>query len=113
MPAGFGWFPKVWRTCAAGGDARPPFEQELRRTRATGSEEHREPMTNGFRDMDFRFFNGRRGLRCRICGEARRSSPRIQSGGSTVAWIADRHAAHAPSILHGTQEPDVALHTVD
>jgi hypothetical protein len=119
MPAGLGWFPKVWRPRALLVGVMPRdrvFEQELRRTYAQlVPEEHREAyVTNGFRDMDFRFFNGASdGL----------VLPFLQ-GGETVQTEnlspAGRLSFQLPTdtphigldIGDGIQQPEVALHTV-
>jgi hypothetical protein len=63
MPAGFGWFPKVWRPRALLAGVMPldrAVEQELRQAYAqlVPPDQREAYVTNGFRDMDFRFFNG-------------------------------------------------------
>ena len=63
MPAGFGWFPKVWRPRALLAGVLPrdrAVEQELRQAYAqlVPADQREAYLKNGFRDMDFRFFNG-------------------------------------------------------
>src|SRR5262249_49611439 len=119
LPAGFGWYPKTWLPRAALAGVMPrdrAVEQELRRAYA----EHVPPdqreayLTHGFRDMDFRFFNG--------------ASPGLAvpylSGGETIATAnlspTGRLDFQLPrdtprigiDIGEGVQEPGVVLHTV-
>ena len=81
MPAGFGWFPKVWRPRALLAGVMPrdrAVEQELRQAYAQAAcpaEQREAYLKNGFRDMDFRFFNGASpGLRAAVPAPAARRS---------------------------------------
>jgi len=119
MPAGFGWFPKVWRPRAELAGILPrdrAVEQKLRQSYAqllpAGQ---REPyLQNSFRDMDFRFFNG---------ASTGLSLPFLK-GGETIATEnlspAGRMSFRLPEekprigldIGEGVQEPEVVLQTV-
>jgi hypothetical protein len=119
LPAGYGWFPKTWLPRASLAGVLPrdrAIEQELRRAYAAlVPAEHREAyLTHGFRDMDFRFFNG--------------ASPGLAfpylAGGETILTAnltpAGRLDFRLPSerprigidIGEGVQEPEVVLQTV-
>ncbi len=119
MPAGFGWFPKVWwpRALLAGVMPRDrALEQGLRQAYAqlVPADQREAYMKNGFRDMDFRFFNG---------ASAGLTVPYLR-GGETVVTENLRPEGHVlfglPTetprigldIGKGVQEPEVALHTV-
>jgi hypothetical protein len=118
-PAGFGWFPKTWMPRASLAGVLPcdrPAEQELRRAFAEllKGDDKEAYLKHGFRDMDFRFFNG--------------ASPgcafRHLQLGETIAIenltaegrLEFRLPSTAPKvgidIGTGVQEPAVALHTV-
>jgi hypothetical protein len=119
MPAGFGWFPKVWRPRALLAGVLPrdrAVEQELRQSYAqlVPAEQREAYVKNGFRDMDFRFFNGAsEGL----------ALPFLQGGETVVTENLSqegRLSFQLPTgrpligldIGDGVQEPEVALHTV-
>jgi hypothetical protein len=119
VPAGLGWFSKVWLPRAELAGILPrdrPVEQELRKAYAALlPADQREPyLKNGFRDMDFRFFNG--------------ASPGLAlpvlKGGETVVTEnvspAGRLSFNLPKeaprigldIGDGIQEPEVVMQTV-
>jgi hypothetical protein len=119
LPAGLGWFPKLWwpRATLAGVMPRDrAVEQELRQAYARFvPKEHREAyLTHGLRDMDFRFFNG---------ASAGLALPYLH-GGETILTEnlhpAGRMAFQLPidaptiglDIGFGVSEPPVVLHTV-
>jgi len=119
MPAGFGWFPKVWRPRALLAGVMPrdrAVEQELRHAYAklVPAEQRDAYVKNGFRDMDFAFFNGAsEGL----------ALPYLQ-GGETIVTENLRPEGRASfrlpidtpkiglDIGEGVHEPPVVLHTV-
>ena len=119
MPAGFGWFPKVWRPRAWLAGVLPrdrAVEQELRQAYAqlVPADQREAYVNNGFRDMDFRFFNGAsEGL----------ALPFLQ-GGETILTenlhpdgrVSFQLPTDTPriglDIGGGAQEPPVVLHTV-
>lgn len=120
MPAGFGWFPKVWRPRALLAGVLPrdrAVEQELRQAYAqliTQADQREAYLKHGFRDMDFAFFNGASdGL----------AMPFLQGGETVVTENLSpqgRVTFQLPTdtprigldIGEGVQEPEVALHTV-
>jgi hypothetical protein len=119
MPAGFGWFPKVWRPRALLAGVMPldrAVEQELRQAYAqlVPADQREAYVKNGFRDMDFTFFNGAsEGL----------ALPFLQ-GGETILTenlhpdgrVSFQLPTDTPTIGldigEGVQEPPVVLHTV-
>jgi hypothetical protein len=119
MPAGFGWFPKTWypRALLAGVMPRDrPVEQELRQAYAQllPQDQRELYLTNGFRDMDFRFFNG---------ASAGCVLPYLQ-GGETIETenlspqgrldfrLPNATPRIGLDIGEGVQEPEVVLQTV-
>lgn len=119
MPAGLGWFPKVWLPRAELAGILPrdrPVEQELRKAYARLlPADQREPyLKHGLRDMDFRFFNG---------ASAGLTLPFLQGGEPVVTENlspAGRLSFQLPKerprigldIGDGVQEPEVAMQTV-
>jgi hypothetical protein len=119
LPAGFGWFPKIWRPRALLAGVLPrdrAVEQELRQAYAqlVPADQREAYLTHGFPDMDFRFFNGAsEGL----------TMPYLRGGETVVAEnltpegrLTFRLPSETPliglDIGEGVQEPDVVLHTV-
>jgi hypothetical protein len=119
LPAGVGWFPKTWLPRASLAGVLPrdrAVEQEMRRAYAelVPAEQREAYLTHGFRDMDFRFFNG--------------ASPGLAfpylKGGETIVTEnltpAGRLDFQLPTVSprigidigEGMREPDVVLHTV-
>jgi hypothetical protein len=120
MPAGFGWFPKVWRPRALLAGVMPrdrAVEQELRQAYATlipDAGQRDAYLTNGFRDMDFAFFNGAsRGL---VCPYLEGGETVVTENLSPAGRVSFRLPTETPQIGldigEGVQEPDVVLHTV-
>lgn len=118
-PAGFGWFPKVWRPRALLAGVLPrdrAVEQELRQAYAqlVPADQRDAYLNNGFRDMDFRFFNG---------ASDGQALPFL-NGGETVVTenlspdgrLAFQLPRETPrvgiDIGEGLYEPDIVLHTV-
>src|SRR5262249_6086346 len=119
MPTGFGWFPKVWRPRALLAGVMPcdrAVEQQLRQAYAqlVPAAQRKAYVNNGFRDMDFGFFNGAsQGL----------AMPFLQ-GGETILTenlhpdgrVSFQLPIDTPKIGLdigvGVQEPPVVLHTV-
>ena len=105
MPAGFGWFPKVWRPRALLAGVLPrdrAIEQELRQAYAqlVPDRMQREAyLKHGFRDMDFRFFNGAsRGLVFPFLQRRRDDRDREpQPGGRRDVSAADRDGRRSGS----------------
>jgi hypothetical protein len=120
VPAGLGWFPKVWRPRAMLAGVLPrdrAIEQELRQAYAqliTDREQREAYLKHGFRDMDFRFFNG----------ASQDLTFPFLAGGETIVTenlsrdggVSFRLPSDTPriglDIGAGLQEPEVALHTV-
>jgi hypothetical protein len=119
MPAGFGWFPKVWLPRAELAGILPrdrAVEQKLRQAYAKLlPPDQRDPyLRNGLRDMDFRFFNG---------ASSSLALPFLR-GGEVVATEnltpEGRHSFQLPQdrprigldVGEGVQQPEVVLHTV-
>jgi hypothetical protein len=119
MPCSFGWFPKVWRPRALLAGVMPrdrAVEQELRNAYAqlVPPEQRDAYVKNGFRDMDFAFFNGAsEGL----------AMPFLQGGETVVTEnlhpngrVSFRLPTDVPEIGldlgKGVEEPPVVLHTV-
>jgi len=119
MPAGFGWFPKVWRPRALLAGVLPrdrAVEQELRQAYAqlVPPDQRDAYVNNGFRDMDFKFFNG---------ASEGQALPFLEGGETIVTEnlhpsgrVSFRLPVDVPAIGldigSGVQEPEVVLHTV-
>jgi hypothetical protein len=119
MPAGFGWFPKVWRPRALLAGVMPldrAVEQELRQAYAQlVPEEQREAyVNNGFRDMDFSFFNGAsEGLAMPFLqGGETVLTENLHPGGRLSFQLPIDTPSIGLDIGEGVQEPPVVLHTV-
>jgi hypothetical protein len=120
LPASFGWFPKIWRPRALLAGVLPrdrAIEQELRQAFAQliGDRAQREAyLTHGFRDMDFKFFNGAsQGLLFPFLqgGETVATENLSPEGDVTFQLPLDRPKIGL-DIGEGVKEPEVALHTV-
>ena len=119
MPAGLGWFPKVWLPRAELAGILPrdrPVEQELRQAYAKLlPADQREPfLKNGFRDMDFRFFNGAsQGLAVPFLrgGEAV-VTENLSPDGQLTFRLPNERPRIGLDIGEGVQEPEVAMQTV-
>ncbi len=120
MPAGFGWLSKLWypRALLAGVLPRDrAVEQELRQAYAKlipDAKQREAYVTNGFRDMDFRFFNGAsQGLALPYLqgGETILTENLSPEGRLSFQLPTDRPAIGL-DIGEGVQQPDVVLHTV-
>jgi hypothetical protein len=119
MPAGFGWFPKVWLPRAELAGILPldrPVEQELRQAYAKLlPADQREPyLKNGLRDMDFRFFNGASdGLALPFLkgGEAVTTENLSPAGKMTFRLPSERPRIGL-DVGDGVLEPEVVTHTV-
>lgn len=119
MPAGFGWFPKVWYPRALLAGVMPldrAVEQEMRQAYAQLlPAEQREPyLKNGFRDMDFRFFNGAStGLTMPfLAGGEQVVTENLTAGGRLDFQLPVERPRIGLDIGEGVQEPEVALQTV-
>jgi hypothetical protein len=119
MPAGFGWFPKVWLPRAELAGILPrdrPVEQELRQAYAKLlPADQREPyLKNGLRDMDFRFFNGAsEGLALPFLrGGETVATENLTPEGSLSFQLSRQTPRIGLDIGEGVQEPVVVLHTV-
>jgi hypothetical protein len=120
LPAGLGWFPKIWQPRALLAGVLPrdrAVEQELRQAYAKlipDAEQRAAYLKHGFRDMDFRFFNGASpGLAFPYLrgGEALVTENLSPQGRLAFQLPTDRPGI-AIDIGEGVQEPEVALHTV-
>jgi hypothetical protein len=120
MPAGFGWVPKIWRPRALLAGVLPrdrAVEQELRHAYAQlipDGELREAYVKNGFRDMDFSFFNGAsEGL---VFPFLRGDETIVTENLSPNGRVAFRLPSELPriglDIGEGVHEPEVALHTV-
>lgn len=119
IPAGFGWFPKTWLPRASLVGVLPrdrAIEQELRRAFAEHvPEDQREAyLTNGFRDMDFRFFNGASpGLAMPyLRGGEVIATANLSPAGRLDFQLPRGVPEIAIDIGDGLEEPEVVLHTV-
>jgi hypothetical protein len=120
MPAGFGWFPKVWRPRALLAGVLPcdrAVEQQLRRAYAEliPDEKQREAyLKHGFPDMDFRFFNGAsQGLALPyLHGGETIVTENLSPEGNVAFQLPSDTPRIGLDIGAGVQEPEVALHTV-
>ncbi|HMF97684.1 MAG TPA: DUF2169 domain-containing protein [Vicinamibacterales bacterium] len=119
VPAGFGWFPKVWRPRAMLAGVLPrdrAVEQALRQTYAqlVPPDQRDAYITNGFRDMDFRFFNGAsEGLALPLLqGDETIVTENLRPDGRMSFRLPIDKPAIGLDIGAGVQEPDVVLHTV-
>jgi hypothetical protein len=119
FPAGLGWYPKTWWARAQFAGIMPAdrvIEQELRQAYAqfVPADQRDAYLNNGFRDMDFRFFNGAsRGL----------VFPFLQGGEQIVTENLSPEGSIAFCLPHdtprlgldlgaGVHEPEVVMHTV-
>jgi hypothetical protein len=119
MPAGFGWFPKVWRPRALLAGVMPldrAVEQELRQAYAQllPQEQREAYVKNGFRDMDFRFFNGAsEGLAVPYLHGGETVVTENLSPQGRVSFVLPTDTPRiAIDVGEGLREPGVALHTV-
>lgn len=119
MPAGFGWFPKVWLPRAELAGILPrdrAVEQELRKAYAQLlPADQREPyLKNGFRDMDFRFFNGASpGLALPFLRGGETITTENLSPAGRLSFQLPRDTPRIGlDIGEGAQEPEVVMQTV-
>jgi hypothetical protein len=119
LPACFGWFPKVWRPRALLAGVLPcdrAVEQELRQAYAQVVPAHQREayLKNGFRDMDFTFFNGASdGLALPFLrgGETIATENLSPEGDLTFQLPIDSPRVGI-DIGEGVYEPEIVLHTV-
>jgi hypothetical protein len=120
LPAGFGWLPKVWRPRALLAGVLPrdrAVEQELRQAYAQlipEGDQRDAYLKHGFRDMDFRFFNGAStGLALPFLhgGEAV-VTENLTPEGRLSFRLPDDVPHIGLDIGEGVQEPEAVLHTV-
>lgn len=119
LPAGLGWFPKVWLPRAELAGILPcdrPVEQELRQAYAKLlPADQREPyLKHGLRDMDFRFFNGASdGLVMPFLqGGEPVSTENLTPDGRLSFQLPRERPRIGLDIGDGVQEPPVVLQTV-
>jgi hypothetical protein len=120
MPTGFGWFPKVWypRALLAGVLPRDrAVEQELRQAYAQlipDAKQREAYLKHGFRDMDFRFFNGAsQGLALPyLSGGETVVTENLSPAGRVTFQLPTEAPRIGLDIGEGVHEPEVALHTV-
>jgi hypothetical protein len=119
MPAGFGWFPKVWLPRAELAGILPrdrPVEQEIRQAYAKLlPADQREPyLKNGLRDMDFRFFNGAaHGLALPFLqGGEMIATENLSPAGKVSFQLPKERPRIGLDIGEGVQEPEVVMQTV-
>jgi hypothetical protein len=119
LPAGFGWFPKTWLPRASLAGVMPrdrAMEQELRRAYAehVPADQREAYLTHGFRDMDFRFFNGAStGLAFPYLKGGEAIATANLSPAGRLDFQLPRDAPRIGiDIGEGIQEPDVVLQTV-
>ena len=120
MPAGFGWLLKTWYPRALLAGVMPldrPVEQELRKAYAEliPDKDQREAyVKNGFRDMDFAFFNGASpGLVLPfLSGGERIATTNLSPGGDLEFNLPAAMPGIGLDIGDGVQEPEVVLQTV-
>lgn len=119
VPAGFGWFAKTWMPRAALAGVLPrdrAVEQELRHAYAElVPAEHRQAyLANGFRDMDFTFFNGAPpgyALPYLTGGEVV-STENLSPAGRLDFLLPKAAVRIGIDIGRGIEEPEVVLQTV-
>jgi hypothetical protein len=119
LPAGFGWFPKVWRPRAELAGILPldrPVEQELRQAYAKllPADQREAYLEHGLRDMDFRFFNGAsEGLALPYLqgGETITTENLSQDGRVTFDLPGERPRVGL-DIGEGVRQPEVVMQTV-
>ena len=119
VPAGFGWFPKVWLPRAQLAGVMPldrPIEQELRKAYAEllPVEQRDAYLTHGLRDMDFRFFNGASaGCAFRfLTGNEAIATENLTPQGRLDFRLPGQAPLIGLDIGEGVQQPEVVLHTV-
>jgi hypothetical protein len=119
LPAGLGWFPKVWRPRAELAGILPldrPVEQQLRQAYAKLlPADLRGPyLKHGLRDMDFRFFNGAsEGLAFPFLQGGETITTENLSPDGTVTFELPAERPHVGlDIGDGIQEPEVVMQTV-
>lgn len=119
VPDGFGWFPKVWRPRALLAGVLPrdrAVEQELRQAYAqlVPADQREAYLKNGFRDMDFRFFNGAsNGLALPFLhGGETVATENLSPDGRLSFQLPTDTPRVGIDIGEGVYEPDVVLHTV-
>jgi hypothetical protein len=119
MPAGFGWFPKVWLPRAELAGIMPcdrPVEQELRQAYAKLlPADQRDPyLKNGLRDMDFRFFNGASpGLALPFLrGGEMVATENLSPEGRLSFQLPQDRPRIGLDVGEGLEQPEVVLHTV-
>jgi hypothetical protein len=119
LPVGFGWFPKVWRPRALLAGVLPRdrvVEQELRQAYAQLVPAHQREayLKNGFRDMDFMFFNGASdGLALPfLCGGETIATENLSPEGDLTFQLPIDTPRVGIDIGEGVYEPEIVLHTV-
>ena len=119
MPVGFGWFPKVWIPRAELAGIMPrdrAVEQELRQAYAQllPGDQRGPYLTNGFRDMDFLFFNGASaGLALPFLrGGETIATENLSPEGRLYFQLPRESPRIGLDIGEGVQEPEVVLQTV-
>ena len=119
QPAGFGWVPKTWLPRAQLVGVMPrdrAVEQELRKTYAQllPAEQRQAYLDNGFRDMDFAFFNGASPgfVFPSLANGETVVIENLAAEGQLVFRLPQQTPRLGLDIGSGQELPEVALHTV-
>lgn len=119
LPSGFGWYPKTWLPRALLAGIMPcdrAVERELRAAYAqlVPLEQREAYLSNGLRDMDFRFFNGA-SPGCAfpfLEGGEQIATENLTPDGRLEFRLPSAFPRIGLDIGDGVQEPGVVLHTV-